>query len=61
MTADSQVGVPTSDLHGVLKGRAVRHQGCGADNPFSVAAQDAFVDVGGEAEVIGVHDKALHG
>lgn len=58
VAADAERGVALGDGDGIVKGRAIRHQGCGAEGAGAMQLFDRAIDTCGEAEVVRVDDQA---
>ena len=58
VAADAERGLRVGDADGVVKGRAVGHEGGGGESAGGVQFGDGAIDAGGEAEVVGVEDEA---
>src|SRR5438105_2306386 len=59
--ADPEPRVRGRELDRLADSVAGDHQARARDDPARVTVDDAAVDAGGEAEVVGVDDQALHG
>jgi hypothetical protein len=58
--AHVQVGRPAQGSHGIVEGSAVGTERGAGDDALEVAAEDARVDAGVEAEVVAAHDEPPH-
>ena len=59
MQADVELGIFAREFGGGARGRLRNHQARTAQNPVAMRAHDAGVDLGRQAEVVGVNDEAL--
>src|SRR5689334_15745200 len=59
VAADIEGGDFAREAHGIVEGAAVGHQGGGGENAAAVGFHDAFIDIGGEAEIIRVDHELL--
>src|SRR6266571_4009635 len=59
METDSQTRIGFGELDRFFKPLAVRHQAGRGDNPFLMGFDDALVNRGGPAEVVGIHYQFL--
>jgi hypothetical protein len=60
MDADIEHRMLFGEQHGVSKLAPIGHQGSGGENTAPVRVDNAFVDIPGKAEIIGIHDQTPH-
>src|SRR5271155_442009 len=59
MQADVEVAIFAREFGSVTRGGLGHHQARAAQNPVAMRADDAGVDLGRQAEIVGVNDEAL--
>ncbi len=59
MQADVEIAILAREFGSVTRGRLGNHQARTAQNPVAMRADDAGVDLGRQAEIVGVNDEAL--
>src|SRR5580700_6060297 len=59
MQADVEVAIFAREFGRVTRGRFGHHEARTAQNPVAMRADDAGVDLGRQAEIVGINDEAL--
>ena len=60
MAANPQRGYALRQLHSLVEGRTVRHQGGGGDDAARVSLNDRSIHAGGETKIVGIDDQPPH-